>query len=352
MEFKELVELAEENQKAVEARFTTLETQIDELTASRKAVDITAETNEASEVFTKFLRTGEVTDTKYLVEGTNNVGGFLVPTDTYFDIHNKIVKFSPIRQYATVVQTGSNRVELPVEASQFAAAWTTETGQRTDSAGQTFGQVVVDAHEMYVRIPVSNALLEDSAVDLEAWLIDRAAAQFAALEGKAFVQGTGSGQPLGFTDGSDGFGKWNGATKTSFNAADLINAFYALDEVYAANSVWVMNAATVATIRNMKDGNQYVWQPALADGTPSTLLGRPVVISNDMPAPASATESPVAVLADLRAGYAIADRIGMEIQRDPYSRADYGQTVFRIRRRVGGSPLLTEAGLYIHQAGS
>lgn len=351
MELEKIVEMAEANQKAIDGRFNemtdevkSLRETVEELKAVRKTAD-TVDT-ESNEVFQKFLRTGEVTDKKYLVEGTGNVGGFLVPTDARDTLYNKIVGRSPIREYATVLQTSTNKVTVPVESTQFAASWTAEAGNRTNSAGETFGQAVIDVHEMYVRIPVSNALLEDSAVDLEAWLIDRAAAQFAKLEGTAFVNGTGTNQPRGLTAAAAGVAAVETAG-ASLTADDIISAYYALPAEYAQNAVWLFNRSTLASLRKLKvtANSEFVWQPGFAD-QPATIMGRPVLESPDLPTATTAGTN-IALFGDLQYAYAIADRVDFEVSRDPFSDADKGNTVFRIRRRVGGQVLLNEAAVIL-----
>jgi HK97 family phage major capsid protein len=82
----------------------------------------------------------------------------------------------------------------------------------------------------------------------------------------------------------------------------------------------------------------------LANGTPATLLGRPVYDAPDMdglPA-ATGTKYPIA-FGDFKSAYQIVDRIGVQIARDEFTGADSGIVKIRARRRVGGSPLLTEA---------
>lgn len=347
-ELKTLVERTEamdhgEELKQANGRIGALEGKIEKLEATRKGASTSDdETVERKAAFRDFVRKGDV-ERKYLVEGTGNVGGFLVPDDFRSEVYNKIVEFSPVRQVATVLQTSSDKILVPTETAQFSASWTTEGGSRTSSTGQTFGQVEVDIHEMYVRIPVSNALLEDAAVDVEAWLMGRAAAQFAKLEGAAFVAGNGTGKPEGFTTNAtvDGATVDTAATGT-LTADDLISLYYDLPSEYAANAVWMVNRAVLAEIRQLEDtAGNYLWTPGFG-GQPDTLLGRPVYESADM-AGTVANTNIVAALGDFRAGYVIGDRVQMEMSRDPYSGADDGTTIFRIRRRVGGEVLLPEA---------
>lgn len=328
--------------EAANNRINELEAKLAKLEVSRKTTSVVTDT-EHKAAFSNYIRKGDI-EKKYLVEATGNVGGFLVPDDFRNTLYNKIVEFSPIRSVATVLQSSSMNLKVPVESANFSASWTSESGSRTSSTGQLFGQVVVDAHEMYVRVPVSNALLEDSTVDIESWLIDRSAAQFAKLEGNGFVVGNGSGRPEGFAYNSVVTGAaLETASESTLAADDIIELFYSLPAEYAANGTWVVNRSILKRIRQMKalTTGEYLWTAGFGT-TPQTILGRPVIESPDLSGTVSDGNF-VAAFGDFSRGYIVADRIGVEVQRDPYTDADNGNTVFRLRRRVGGEVLLAEA---------
>ena len=68
---------------------------------------------------------------------------------------------------------------------------------------------------------------------------------------------------------------------------------------YRNKAVWVLHTDILKDIMKLKDGeNRYLWQPALKDGEPSTLLGLPVIESEHAPS-AKTGGSYVAVLGDL-----------------------------------------------------
>ena len=122
-----------------------------------------------------------------------------------------------------------------------------------------------------------------------------------------------------------------------FSVADpadaLINLIYAIRSGYRANAHFVMNRATQRVIRKFKDGDgNYLWQPSLAAGQASTLLGFPVAESEDMP-DIAADSLPIA-FGDFQRGYLIVDRIGIRVLRDPYSNKPY--VMFYTTKRVGG----------------
>jgi HK97 family phage major capsid protein len=67
------------------------------------------------------------------------------------------------------------------------------------------------------------------------------------------------------------------------------------------------------------------------------LLGRPVL---EMPGLAAAGASPdvvVAAFGDWSSAYRIFDRVGLEVLRDPFTKARYSIVCFHARKRVGGA---------------
>ena len=113
----------------------------------------------------------------------------------------------------------------------------------------------------------------------------------------------------------------------------LIDLIYAVKSGYRANAHFVMNRATQAVVRKLKDAEgNYLWQPGLAPGQPPTLLGFAVAESEDMPDIAAGSQA--IAFGDFQRGYLIVDRIGIRVLRDPYSSKPY--VLFYTTKRVGG----------------
>ena len=94
-----------------------------------------------------------------------------------------------------------------------------------------------------------------------------------------------------------------------------------------------MNRRTINAVRKFKDADgNYIWQPSLAAGSHSSLLGYPLVEMEDMPDIGGGAAS--VAFGDFRRGYLIADRQGVRVLRDPYSAKPY--VLFYTTKRVGG----------------
>jgi HK97 family phage major capsid protein len=244
-------------------------------------------------------------------------------------------QYSPIRQFAKVVQISARDVRYPRRTGSTAATWVDEIANRTGSA-PSYEQVALTPYELATFVEVSRQLLEDAAYPIEAELAADLGESFAIAEGAAFVSGNGTGKPKGVLAASGIAEVLSGAASTMGSAPGdkLIDLFSALTSNHAQRGAWAMNRNTLATIRKIKDSNgAYMWQPGLQAGQPSTLLGRPVIEMVDMP-DIAAGAYPI-VFGDW-SGYRVVDRVDASILVDPYTRATNGITVFHARKRVGG----------------
>lgn len=260
-------------------------------------------------------------------------GGVTVPEGFASELLKKLVENSPIRALATVTTISTGELVLPKVTANPTAAWVAETGTRA-ATEPAFTQVQIPAHEAGCYVDVSQRLLEDNAVNLEGELSTMLAAEFARLEGLAFLKGDGTGKPKGIIGHAD-FTTINNGHATNLSADSLIALMHTLPATYRNAGVWLMNALTAGKVRQLKDtdGN-YLWRPSLAEGNPPTLLGRPIYETPDLD-DVAATKTPI-VFGDIRAAYRVADRVGVSLLRDPYSVATTGLVRFHSRIRVGG----------------
>lgn len=273
-------------------------------------------------------------DIKTLRVSSDPQGGYLAPAEFSTEFLKELVEYSPIRAISSVRQTSAPSVIYPARIGRTNAKWKGEL-QPQEGSEPSFGEAEIAVKELNTFVDISNQLLADSAGAAEREVRESLAEDFALKECTAFVNGTGGVQPDGFMNDPRVPQVANGhATNLSSDA--LISILYALPAAYRRNATWVMNGATIATIRKLKDSQgNYLWQPGLQAGQPETILGRPVVDAADMPG-ATSGEFPIAV-GDFNAGYRIIDRTEMSVLVNPYLLATNGVTRFHATRRVGGA---------------
>lgn len=321
------------------------------------------------EEFDAFLRKGqlferhearavEVQSSKALDLATDASAGVLQDDAYLREIQRTVVEFSPMRQYARTLNISTTAVDVPKRTQTAAAAWIGETATRSETQNPNYELINIPAIELYARADVSNQLLEDSEFDLESELAMEFGEQFGVAEGAAFISGSGSTQPLGILDDTDGIDSVaaNEDTGQTLQPEDLFDLFYSIKSPYAQRGVWMLNRSTLPLIRGFETtAGNYIWAPGLAPSDPATLLGRPYVEATDMDAPTAGTfsvsDKPL-MFGDYRRAYMIVDRIAVSVQRDPFSLATSGQVRYIARKRVGGKPMITEAAAYLQMAAS
>jgi HK97 family phage major capsid protein len=287
--------------------------------------------------------------------GTNNLdGGFAVPREIDAMIDATMKSVSPIRAIANVVQVGSSGYRKLVTTGGTPSGWVAEDAARPLTDTPDFNEIAPPMGDLYANPAASQAMLDDAQFDVETWLADEIAREFARAEGAAFVSGSGTNRPKGFlayataatsdtvrafgtlqhvaTGAAGGFGA-SGADK-------LIDLVQSLRSPYRQGAAFVMNSATASAIRKFKttDG-AFLWQPGLSGGAADTLLGYPVVEADDMPD--IATDSLSIAFGNFKAGYLIAERRETTILRDPYSNKPFVH--FYATKRVGGAVTNSEA---------
>lgn len=306
---------------------------------------------ERKQAFEAYMRSGDerklrVFEEKAMSYGTAQDGGYLVPEETETEIGRRLAQISPIRSISSVRRISSAVLKKPFATTGIGAGWVAETAVRKSTPTSGLAELSFPTAELYAMPAATGALLDDSMVDLDAWIASEIETVFAEQEGTAFVHGDGANKPRGFLNYDqvvDGKWSWGNIGYLPTGAAaslpvenptdNLIELIYALKSGYRQNACWVMNRKTQAALRKLKDGNrQYIWQPPATPGSKAMLMGFPVVEAEDMPNIAQ-NSVPIA-FGDFRRGYLVVDRAGVRVLRDPYSAKPY--VLFYTTKRVGG----------------
>ena len=311
-----------------------LETQtrrVENLTLAQAAPGFTGEVKSAnSQAWASFIRTGETS----ALEGksfasSEGDGSLIAPVETETRIDSVLAETSPMRRLATIRTIGASLFRKPVSTSGATAGWVGETDPRVETETPSLALLEFPAGELYAMPAATQALLDDSVADVDAWLAEEVRDVFSAQETAAFVNGDGVNKPRGFLT-EPGLGV---IEPSVLDTDALIDLIYAPGSRYRANGSFVMNRRTINAVRKFKDADgNYIWQPSLAAGSPSTLLGYPLVEMEDMPDIGGGAAS--VAFGDFRRGYLIADRQGVRVLRDPYSAQPY--VLFYTTKRVGG----------------
>jgi HK97 family phage major capsid protein len=227
--------------------------------------------------------------------GTGAAGGFLVPRDFAATLIERMAAFGGMREVATVIQTDSgNAIDFPT---------VDETGQEGEIVGEsvaagtgdiTFGTVDIGAYKFSSKIvAVPLELLQDSAIDIEAYVNVALATRIARITNRMFTVGTGTNQPKGAVVAS-GVGKTgaNGQV-TSITYDDFVDLEHSVDPAYRSNGArYMLHDQTLKVVKKLKDSQgRPLWRPGVTGGDPNDILGYGYTINQHMPVMAASAKS-------------------------------------------------------------
>lgn len=279
-------------------------------------------------------------------------GGFAVPEEISREIERMELLFSPVRRLVKVVSTGTSDYKELVNIRGTSSGWVGESGSRTVTETPQLREVAPTFGELYAYPQVSEWSLDDIFFNVETWLAEEVAQEFALQEGTAVISGNGTSKPTGMlnttpTADDDFASPLRAAAAYQFipclsassppvaeiHADCLIDLVYALRAPYRAGATFVMNSVTTGAVRKLKtvDG-AYLWQPSLQADQPDRLLGYMVETWEQM-ADIATNAFPIA-FGNFRRGYTLADRVGLRVTRDAVT--NVGFVRFYMRRREGG----------------
>ena len=311
----------------------------------------------------KFMETvravakGELTPalTKALNEGDDTAGGFTVPEEFQAEVIRYETENSVVRPRARVWNMTRDRWSAPkldqntttdsanTGSEHFAGIqfyYPGESGLKEESQPR-FGRITLVAKKLIGLTAATDELLEDSAVNLSNYLVTLFGEGLAYLEDYKFLRGTGVGEPLGVINAT-------GISVVSRNtsAKIVLEDILALDKNIPAwadrNCVVLTTKAGIEQLRligNTNTTTKIQFQESLREGQPGTLLGKPVIVTDKLPA--------VGTKGDIIFGdfsrYYIGDRGAIQVASSIHDRFRYDETVFRLVKRHDGMPALPQA---------
>jgi len=282
---------------------------------------------------------------------TPGEGGYTVPTEIATMVIDAVKAFGGMREVATVIRTDSGS-----DWNYPASDGTTEegeiVGQNVAATSQdiTFTSVALSTFRYSSKklaLPIE--LVQDSGIDIVAYVIDRLAKRLARITNKHFTIGTGSGQPFGIVPRATAGRVGTTGQTTSVIYDDLVDLQHAVDPGHRKGAKFMMNDASLKVIRKLKDSqNRPIFVPGYEmgppGGIPDSLLGSPVVVNQDVAVMAANAKS--IVFGDLTT-YTIRDVFGADVKRfDDSAFALNGQVGFCGFQRTGGNLLDTAAVKY------
>lgn len=283
---------------------------------------------------------------------TGAEGGFTVPTEVAKMVIDALKAYGGMRDVATILPTDAgNAWNYP--ASDGTAEEGEIVGENAAASGLdiTFSQVPLNPFKYSskkIALPIE--LIQDSAIDVIAFVVSRLATRLGRITNKHYTIGTGTGQPFGIVNrASAGKVGTTGQTLTVIYD-DLADLFYSVNRAYRRGAAWSLADTSLRNVRKIKDtAGRPIFTPSYEAGitqdAPDLLMGKPIIVNDDVPAMAANAKS---ILFGDHKQYTIRDVAGSTAIRrfDDSAFALNGQVGFCGWQRTGGNLLDTAAVKY------
>lgn len=231
--------------------------------------------------------------TKALSLGAN---GAVVPKTIANKIIETVSELSPIYSRCTLYNVSGN-LSIPVYgkdgSDEIQAAYGTEFTDLTAHAGK-FTSVDLSSLAIGALTKISKSLITNTDINVSDFVTQKIAKAIADFLEKELLVGTGAtGHMTGATTTTN-VNTLTTKTVAGITADILIDTQLMVPEVYQANACWIMNKDVFKNVRKFKDSNgDYIMTRDFTTGFGWTLLGKPVYVSDNMPAATTASAIPV-----------------------------------------------------------
>lgn len=252
--------------------------------ASPADPDARAQTIEQAErrAFEAYLRGREIdAQTRADSNWTTSANGAVIPSTIANKIIDKVKDICPVFQMATHYDIGGT-VSIPYydeTSGTISCSYASEFTELTGSSGK-FGSIELTGYLAGALSKIPKSLINNSQFDIVSFVVNKMAEKVAAWIEKELLNGTSS-KVAGLSGVTQ---KVTAASATAVTADELIDLQESIPDAYQGSAVFVMNRATRAAIRKLKDSDgDFLLNRDLSSQWNYTLLGKPVYCSDNMP---------------------------------------------------------------------
>ena len=219
-------------------------------------------------------------------ETVSGYGDSYVVTELYDAIVNRLQYQSVAMQLASVFRPRGQSINLP-KSGEFTVSFAAENAAFTDQDLSTSGPTLT-LYEAGGSVAVSNALLNDSPIDVAGLLVDRMSYGFAVWYDQKWLTGnssspTISGLPAAVAAIASNPNTVTVALASSTTNANLADVVGKVDETIMGTGAWVASKAGYVDLMKLWSAQQTTMTVGGGRVVP-TVYGAPVYLAKGMPA--------------------------------------------------------------------
>jgi len=291
-------------------------------------------------------------------EGDGAQGGYLVPVEYSKTLIQKSLETSIVRPRASIQPMASNRITFSADVDKDHSSnyfggitlYRPGEGGQTTKKNPTYEQIALTLNKVTGLCYVSDELMEDSVIAVEAEVNRKFGQAIAFVEDDDYLNGTGAKMPLGAISSNNPaivtVTAVSGQGAATIIADNIIDMFARMYPAGAGNAIWIANIETFPQLAKLTlavgTGGIPVWMPAGGvSGSPfNTLMGRPVIFTEKCQALGTAGDIAFVDFSQYKIGQ---KTNGIQTASSIHIRFDYGETAFRFAMRYDGTPTWTSA---------
>jgi len=275
-----------------------------------------------------------------------DAGGFLIPESLRSEILRVGLETAIVRPLARTIPMDSLRVPFPCIDSTsnvgsvyggITLQWIPESWAVTPSNAK-FGRILLDAKKLVGSCLIPNELLQDSIISFATFVNTLFPEAVAFEEDLKFLGGTGVGEPQGVLNSPAVItvAKEVGQVASTIVWKNLTKMYSRMLPGSLGRGVWLASIDTFPTLADMAltigTGGSAIWLNNGQVGPPMSILGRPVIFTEKVPALGCKGQ-----MAFLDLGfYLIGDRQTMTASTSEHIAFDTDETMIKIIERIDG----------------
>lgn len=245
-----------------------------------KETETTKEIQE-TRAFENFIRGRVVHERAGELTPAANSGQVLIPTTIANKIIKKVYNISPVLERSSKYNVKGN-LKIPyydTSTSNINVAYQEEFSPLASSNGK-FTTISLGGFLAGALSKISRSLINNSDFDIVGFIIDEMAYSIKRFIEKELLNGTVD-KVTGLSDLSNTL---TVASTVAITADEVIQLKDKIIDEYQDNAIWIMSPATRTALRLLKDSvGRYLLQDDITSPFGSTLLGKPIYVSDNMP---------------------------------------------------------------------